>query len=88
VAFVVDKAVLGQVFSEYLSLPCQAFHRLIHTHHHLGLVPTQHSIHWVPGALFPWLKQQGHEADYLTPTCAEIKKMWSYTSTPPYTFMV
>jgi hypothetical protein len=39
--FVVDKAALTQVFSEYFGVPCQAFHRLLHTiiiHHHLGLV--------------------------------------------------
>jgi hypothetical protein len=26
VGFVVDKAALGQVFSEYFSFPCQSFH--------------------------------------------------------------
>jgi hypothetical protein len=25
---------LGQVFSEYFGFPCQAFHRLLHSHHH------------------------------------------------------
>jgi hypothetical protein len=31
----VHKVVLGQVFSEYFSVPCQfSFHRLLHTHHH------------------------------------------------------
>jgi hypothetical protein len=25
--FVVDKAVLGQVFSEYFGFPCQSFHQ-------------------------------------------------------------
>jgi hypothetical protein len=34
VGFVVDKATLGQVFSEYFSFPCQAFHRSLHTRHH------------------------------------------------------
>jgi hypothetical protein len=29
-----DKAALGQVFSEYFGFPCQSFHRLLHTHHH------------------------------------------------------
>jgi hypothetical protein len=28
---VVEKAALGQVFSEYFGFPCQAFHRLLHT---------------------------------------------------------
>jgi hypothetical protein len=35
--FVVDKAVLGQVFSEYFSFPCQSFHQFLHDHNHLGL---------------------------------------------------
>jgi hypothetical protein len=34
VGFVVDKAALGQVFSEYFCFPYQAFHPLFHTHHH------------------------------------------------------
>jgi hypothetical protein len=34
VGFVVDKAALQQVFSEYFGFPCQlSFHRLLHTHH-------------------------------------------------------
>jgi hypothetical protein len=34
VGFVLDKVVLGQVFSEYFGFPCQSsFHRLLHTHH-------------------------------------------------------
>jgi hypothetical protein len=36
-AFVVDKAVLGQVFSEYLSFPCQSFHKFLLHHNHPGL---------------------------------------------------
>jgi hypothetical protein len=31
--FVVDKAALGQVSSEYFSFPCHSFHRLLHSHH-------------------------------------------------------
>jgi hypothetical protein len=34
VGFVMDKAALGKVFSEYFGFPCQSFHRLLHTHHH------------------------------------------------------
>jgi hypothetical protein len=34
VGFVVDKAALGQVFSEYFGVSCYSFHRLLHTHHH------------------------------------------------------
>jgi hypothetical protein len=32
--FVVDKATLGQVFSEYFDIPCRIFYRLFHTQHH------------------------------------------------------
>jgi hypothetical protein len=34
VGFVVDKAALRHVFSEYFGFPSLAFHRLLHTHHH------------------------------------------------------
>jgi hypothetical protein len=37
VGFVVDKVVLGQVFSEYFGFPCQSsFHQLLHNHPHLS----------------------------------------------------
>jgi hypothetical protein len=36
VVFVVDKAALGQVFSEYFDFPCQSFHRFLHYHNHPG----------------------------------------------------
>jgi len=29
------------------------------------------------------VKQPGHEADHSPPSCARVKKAWSYTSTPP-----
>jgi hypothetical protein len=36
--FVVDKAALGQVFSEYFGFPCQSsFHQFLHHHNHQGL---------------------------------------------------
>jgi hypothetical protein len=44
VGFVVDRAALGQVFSEYFGFPCQSFHRFLHYHNHLGL--TQLAIKW------------------------------------------
>jgi hypothetical protein len=44
----------------------------------------QPPIQWVIGALFPVVKRQGLEADHSRPTSAEVKKMWIYTSTPPY----
>jgi hypothetical protein len=34
VGFVVDKAALGQVFSEYFGFPCQSFHQFLHNHNH------------------------------------------------------
>jgi hypothetical protein len=37
---------------------------------------------------FPVVKRPGREADYLPPYSAEVKKLWSYTSTPPYAFMM
>jgi hypothetical protein len=44
VGFVVDKAALGQVFSEYFGFPCQPFHRFLHYLNHPGL--TQLAIKW------------------------------------------
>jgi hypothetical protein len=40
----------------------------------------------VQGSLSQGIKQQRREADYSS-TSAEVKKMWIYTSTPPYVFM-
>jgi hypothetical protein len=37
VEFVVEKAALGQVFSEYFGFPCQSFHQFLHHHNHPGL---------------------------------------------------
>jgi hypothetical protein len=35
VGFVVDKAALGYVFSEYFGFPCQSsFHQFLHHHNH------------------------------------------------------
>jgi hypothetical protein len=35
--FVVDKAALGQVFSEYFGIPCQSsFQQFLYHHNHLG----------------------------------------------------
>jgi hypothetical protein len=44
--------------------------------------PTQ----WVTGAFSLGVKRPGSEANHLTPTSAEVKKMWIYASTPPYAF--
>jgi hypothetical protein len=40
------------------------------------------------GGSFPGVKQQGREADHSPPVSAEVKKIWTYTSTPPYAFIV
>jgi hypothetical protein len=36
---------------------------------------------------FPEVKRPENEADHSPPANAEVKKMWMYTSTPPYAFM-
>jgi hypothetical protein len=53
----------------------------------LALGPSQPPIQWVPGALSPGVKWWGCEADNSPPASAKVKKMWIYTSTPPYAFM-
>jgi hypothetical protein len=52
-----------------------------------ALGSTQPPTQWVPGAPSPGVKQPGREADHSPPASAEVKKMWIYTSTPPYAFM-
>jgi hypothetical protein len=37
---------------------------------------------------FTGVKRPGREADQSAPSSAEVKKMWIYTSTAPYAFMV
>jgi hypothetical protein len=39
------------------------------------------------GALSQRLKRPRRVADHLPPASAKAKKMWVYTSTPPYAFM-
>jgi hypothetical protein len=39
------------------------------------------------GSSFPGVKRPGREVNHSPPTSAEVKKMWIYTSTPPYAFM-
>jgi hypothetical protein len=41
----------------------------------------------MPGALSSRVKLPEPKADHSPPTGAEVKKMWIYTSTPPYVFM-
>jgi hypothetical protein len=37
---------------------------------------------------FPGVKRRGRETDHSPPTSAEVKKMWIYTSTTLYVFIV
>jgi len=39
-----------------------------------------------PGAPSSGVKLPGHEVDDSLPSSAEVKNVWSYTSTPPYVF--
>jgi hypothetical protein len=48
-----------------------------------ALGPTQPPIQWVPGDLSLWAKRLGREADHSPPPSAEVKNVWSYTSTHP-----
>jgi len=49
-----------------------------------ALEPTQPPIQRVQGAPpTPGVKQPGREADHSPPSSAEVKNVWSYTSTPP-----
>jgi hypothetical protein len=49
--------------------------------------PPNLPIEWVPGALSSAIKLPEREADHSRLTSAEVKKMWIYTSTPPYAFV-
>jgi hypothetical protein len=50
-----------------------------------GVHPTSYKMG--TGGSYPGLKRQGRETDHSSPTSAEVKKMWIYTSIPPYVFM-
>jgi hypothetical protein len=49
---------------------------------------TQLPIQQVLGALSPRVKWPGRKVDHSPPASAEVKKTYTYTSTPPYVFMV
>jgi hypothetical protein len=49
--------------------------------------PTSPPIQWVPRDFSPEVKLPGREADHSPPTNVEVKKMWIYTPTPPYTLI-
>jgi hypothetical protein len=58
----------------------------------LHFVQTGSGVHQISyltstGAPSPGLKRPGREDDHSPPASAEVKKMWIYTSTPPYAFM-
>jgi hypothetical protein len=53
-----------------------------------SMASTQPPIQWVLGALSLGVKRPRSEADHSPPASAEVKKMWIYTSTPPYAFMI
>jgi hypothetical protein len=59
----------------------------LHRQDRLALGPTQLPIQLVPGALSLGVKWPELEADHSPPSIAEVKNMWSYTSTPHYAFM-
>jgi hypothetical protein len=69
--------------SEFLSQYGPDFSPLYVIQTGLGAHPASNSM----GTLSPWIKRLGSEADHSPPTSAEVKKMWIYTSTPPYVFM-
>jgi hypothetical protein len=52
-----------------------------------ALRPTQPPTLWVPGALSLGVKRPGRQTDHSPSSSAEIKNVWSYTSTPQYVFM-
>jgi hypothetical protein len=54
----------------------------------IGSGSTQHHVQSVPGALSVVVKWQEREADRSPPSVAEVKHVWSPTSTPPYDFML
>jgi hypothetical protein len=44
---------------------------------------TQPPIQWEPEPLSMGIRRPGREADHSRPSSAEVKNVWSYTSTPP-----
>jgi len=52
-----------------------------------ALGPIQPPIQWIPGALSLWVNRPRREAEHSSPSSAEVKKPWSYTSTLQYAFM-
>jgi hypothetical protein len=70
-----------------VGVPVQSRIPLFSTSFRPALGITQPPIQWVPGVISPGVKRRGHEANHSPPPRAEVKKIWIYTSTPPYAFM-
>jgi hypothetical protein len=69
------------------SSPGKVNNFLFSTSSRSALGSIEHPIQWVQGDLSPGVKRQRREPDHSPPTSAAVKKMWIYTSTPPYAFM-
>jgi hypothetical protein len=50
--------------------------------------PTQPPALWAVEVVSLGVKWLGHEANHSPPSNAEVRKAWSYTFIPPYTFMM
>jgi hypothetical protein len=72
-------------FITYLKCLTQVQHVKLNFLSYLG--STQPLIQWVLGTLSLGVKRPGRKVDHSAPASAEVKKMWIYTSTPPYAFM-
>jgi hypothetical protein len=68
----------------WLQVGSRIFSHVVET----ALGTTQPPIQWVGGGAFSaGVKGPGRKADQSPPTSAEVKKIWIYTSTPPYALM-
>jgi hypothetical protein len=68
---------------ENFSYLSNLYHFLFITASRTALGPTQPPIQWVPGAFSLGVKWLGREADHSSPSSAEVKNAWSYTSISP-----
>jgi hypothetical protein len=75
--------------SALVVISSQAFHIRKNTAYHVQTGSGAHPAFYPmgTGALCQGVKRPGREADHSPPTSAEVKKMWIFTSTPPYAFM-
>jgi hypothetical protein len=53
-----------------------------------ALEPKEPPMKLVQGSVSPGIKRLGREADHSSPSSAEVKNRCSYTSTPPYVFVM